>query len=192
MSGYTQTTDEVLYAFYGASTNLATFTAEDNLLKTFPACQIPGSIFQNTGARSTSLKIRACGQLGTTGTPTFTFSLRLMAGTTTWANTGLLLGSSGAVPASSTVLLAPWQLDADLGLVTLASAGSATTSVKTMGTLSGAGFSATGAIPANNVSPLLSTIDVSATYYLFLSCACSASNALNLINTQMFKVYGEN
>ncbi len=51
---------------------------------------------------------------------------------------------------------------------------------------------APGSIPANNVSPNLSTVDLSAQYYLWLSCACSASNSLNLINTQSFKLYGEN
>jgi hypothetical protein len=53
-------------------------------------------------------------------------------------------------------------------------------------------FPASGGFPANNVSPVLATIDPSQTYSLFLSCACSASNALNLINCQIFKVYLEN
>ena len=47
-------------------------------------------------------------------------------------------------------------------------------------------------IPANNVSPALATLDNSTTYYLFVSAACGTSNAANLINMQMLKVYGEN
>jgi len=192
MSFYTGTQDEVLYAFGGASTNLATFTTEDNLLKTYPPCLIPGSIFANVGGRSSSMKIRACGQVGSTATPTYTFTLRLISGNPAWSAGGLVLGASNAVTAGSTVTLAPWQLDVDIVLRTLAAGGSATTSVVTMGTITGLGFPTAGSIPASNVTPVLATIDVSATYSLFLSCACSASNSLNLINTQMFKVYGEN
>jgi hypothetical protein len=191
VSGFSGTQYELYYSFAGASTNLATFTAEDNLIKTFPPCLIPGSFFKALGDASSSLKIRLNGQLGTTGTPTYTFSIRLISGNPAWSAGGLLLGSSGAVPAASTVLLAPYQLDVDCVLRTLG-AGGGTHTVVTMGTVSGAGFSSTGSFPANNVAPTLATIDPSATYSLFVSAACSASNALNLINAQMLKVYGEN
>ncbi len=192
MSGFTLTQAELLYAFYGASTNLATFTAEDNLLKTFPVCPVPSlrQLLDNVGKRSSSLLVRARGQAGTTGTPTYTFTLRLIT-SETWSAGGIVLGTSGAVPAASTVLLAPWELEAEIGLVTLPAA-AVNATVKTMGTITGAAFSSAGSIPANNVSPLLSTLDLSAQYYLWLSCACSASNALNLINCQSFKLYGEN
>ena len=192
MSGFTGTQVELLYAFYGASTNLATFTTEDNLLKTYPVCPVPNlrQLLDQVGKRSSSLKVKARGQLGTTGTPTFTFTLRLIT-SETWSAGGIILGASGAVPASSGVTLAPWELEADIGLVTLPAAATNAT-VKTMGSLDGAGFSAGGSIPANNVSPNLSTVDLSAQYYLWLSAACSASSASNLINCQMFKLYGEN
>jgi hypothetical protein len=61
-----------------------------------------------------------------------------------------------------------------------------------MGNIDGPGFPTEGSIPASNVSPLLSTVDVGATYSLFVSAACSASNSLNLINLQTMKLYGEN
>jgi hypothetical protein len=180
-----------MYSFAGASTNLATFTAEDNLIKTYPPCLVPGSFFKALGDMSSSLKISVRGQVGTTGTPTYTFSLRLISGNPTWSAGGLLLGTSGAVPGASTVLLAPWELDCDVVLRALG-AGGGTHTVVTMGTIAGAGFSSAGSIPANNTGVTLATIDPSATYSLFLSVACSASNALNLINTQVMKVYGEN
>ena len=187
------TQNELLYAFYGASTNLATFTAEDNLLKTYPACEVPSlrQILGVTGLRASSLKVKARGLAGTTGTPTYTFTLRLIT-SETWSAGGLVLGASGAVPASSGVTLAPWELEADIGLVSLPAAASATATVKTLGTVNGAAFSADGSIPANNVSPTLATLDLAAKYYLWLSCACSASSASNLINCQMLKLYGEN
>ena len=193
MSGYTMTQPEVYYSFSGASTNLATFTTEDNLLKTYPPCEVPATFWKTLGSRSSTMKIRAYGQLGTTSAPTFTFSLRLLT-STTWSAGGILLGSSNAITAATTVTLAGWQLDADVTLRSIAAAGSATSSLATHGTLSGTGFPTTGMIPANNVSPVVSTLDVSGTsqYWLFLSCACGTSNALNLINTQTFKMYLEN
>ncbi len=51
---------------------------------------------------------------------------------------------------------------------------------------------AAGTIPSLAVSQSLATVDNSQNYYLYLSAACGTSNALNLINTQMLKVYGEN
>jgi hypothetical protein len=192
MSFITGTQDELLYAFYGASTNLATFTTEDNLLKTYPVCPLPSlrQVLDNVGKRSSSLRVKARGQIGTTGTPTFTFTLRLIT-SETWSAGGIVLGTSGAVLAASGVTLAPWELDADIGLVTLPAA-AVNATVKTMGTIGGAAFSAIGSIPANNVSPNLSTLDLSAQYYLWLSVACSASSASNIANCQMFKLYGEN
>ena len=194
MSGYTQTTNELLYAYGGASTNLATFTTEDNLLKTYPPCAIPGTFFANTGSRSSSLKIRAVGQAGATATPTFTFTIRLISGgNVAWSAGGLVLGTSTACAAVSGVTLGVWQLDLDVVLRTLAAGGSNTTTVVAGGTITGSAFSsANNTIPAAGTAPTLATIDVSATYSLFLSAACSASSASNLINTQLLKVYGEN
>jgi len=198
VTGYTGSPGgELLYAFYGASTNLATFTAEDNLLKTYPLCQIPGSVFGlpgNTGQRSTSLRVKAGGQMGfTTGAPTFLWSIRAIA-STTWSATNLLLGATAALATgASAVVTTPWFLDVDIGLRTAAvAAGTAT--VVTMGEVRAPAALATpftATIPSLAVSPALTTWDVNATYYLFLSCACGTSNSLNLINTQYMKVYGE-
>src|SRR5437016_6561871 len=166
MSGFFPNQSELLYAFYGASTNLATFTTEDNLLKTYPVCPVPSlrQLLDSTGKRSSSLLVRARGQVGSTATPTFTFTLRLIT-SETWSAGGIVLGTSGAVTAGSTVTLAPWELEAEIGLVTLPAA-AATATVKTRATISGAGFPNCGSIPANNVSPKLSTVYLSAQYYL--------------------------
>lgn len=194
MSGYTGTQTELLYAYYGASTNLATFTTEDNLMKTYPSCVVPGSIFSKVGPQSSSLELVCAGQVGTTATPTFTFTVRLISGASVaWSAVGLVLGTSNAVTAASGVTLAPFRLRVHIGVRSIAAAGSATTSVVTMGNIDGPAFTASeGSIPASNVSPVLSTIDVGATYSLFVSAACSASSASNLINLQCLKLYGEN
>jgi hypothetical protein len=190
MSQYYGPGAELLYANAGPSTNLATFTAEDNLQKTMPAVMIPPGYFTKTGALSSSLKVKAWGQLGSTATPTFTFSVRLLT-STTWSAGGILLGSSAALTAGSGVTLAPYTIDLDIMLRALSVGGAST--VVTMGSiLSHTGFSTPGSIPAANVSPAVATIDNTQQYYLFLSAACSASSASNLINLQALKVYGEN
>lgn len=185
------TQPELYYSFGGASTNLATFTTEDNLMKTYPLCDIPVGYLANVGKRSSSMRIRATGQAGSTGTPTFTFTLRLLTATS-WTAGGLVLGTSNAISAGSNLTLAPWVLDVDVTLRTLATAGSATTAVITTGNISGLAFPTPGSIPAANGTYSLATIDASVQYYLFLSCACGTSNAANLINTQQFKLYLEN
>lgn len=193
MSGYKAIGTELLYAYYGASTNLATFTAEDNLMKTYPACLIPAGYFDKVGSWSSSLELVASGLVGTTATPTFTFSARIIAGANpAWSAGGVLLGSSNAVTGGSTVTLAPYRFRLHIGLRTLAAAGAATSSLMTMGNIDGPGFPTEGSIPANNVSPVVSTVDVGQTYSLFISAACSASSASNLINLQCVKLYGEN
>ena len=191
MSNFFGSGVELVYSFGGESTNLATFTTEDNLLKTYPACAVPNlrQVLNNTGNRSSCMRLHARGLAGSTGTPTFTFTVRLIT-SETWSAGGLIVGSSGAVAAGSGVILSPWELSLEMILRTLPAAGVNAT-IKSMGSINGAAFPSEGAIPANNVSPQLSTVDLSAQYYLWISAACSASSSSNLINTQMMKLYVE-
>lgn len=192
MSFYTGTQAELLYSNANASTNLATFTTEDNLQKTYPPVIIPAGFFLNQSATGKSIKVKASGQIGTTSAPTFTWSVRLLT-STTWSAGGILLGASAALTAGTTQTLAPWFMDLDIVLRTLSIGGGST--VVTTGEIRGPLALATpfaGTIPANNTSPAVATVDNSATYYLFLSAACGTSNAANLINLQSLKVYGEN
>lgn len=153
------TSVEVMYTSFSTGTQLNTFTTEDNLQKTLPHAVIPANFF--TGAQGTGkcLRIKACGRLGTTGTPTFTFSIRLLT-STTWSAGG----------GANTVLNG-------LGEVR-----------------SGTGFAAGGGIytiPAANTAFTVS-IDHTVSQYVFLSAACGTNNALNLIQLEMLKLYGEN
>lgn len=188
------TQSELLYSAIGASTNLATFTAEDNLQKTYPPVIIPAGFFYNLAASGKSLKIKAAGQGGcTTGAPTFLWTIRLLT-STTWSAGGIILGASAALPTNAAAqTLAPWFMDVEIVMRTLGIGGAST--VATMGEVRAPLFLASpfaGTIPANNVAPTVATIDNSVTYYLFLSCTCGTSNALNLINLQILKVFGEN
>lgn len=187
MGSYNQV--ELISSIASASTNLATFTTEDNLQKTMPPVIIrPNTLSSGTGDAS-ALKLRAYGQVGSTATPTFTFTIRLLT-TSTWSAGGIILGTTAALTTGSGVTLAPYQIDVDIMMRTPAIGGAAT--VITMGTVSSqTGFPAQGTFPAAGASPALSTFDIGQQYYLFISAACSASSASNLINLQALKLYWE-
>lgn len=192
MSFLTGTQNELLYSSIATGTQLNTFTTEDNLQKTLPPVIIPAGFFYNLGSQGKSLKIKAMGRLGTTSAPTFTWSIRLLT-STTWSAGGILLGSSAALTAGTTQTLAPWVLDAEFALRTLSIGGASTGAlIGEIRSPLGLASPFAGTIPANNTAFTSTTIDNSTTYYLFLSVACGTSNASNLIQLEMLKVYGEN
>jgi hypothetical protein len=180
------------YSYHNASTNLATFTTEDNLQKTYPPVLLRAGLILNAQATGKSLRVKGMGQLGTTASPTYQWSLRLLT-STTWSAGGILLGTTAALTAGATVTLAPWFIDAEIGVRTIGIG--ATTTLVTSGEIRsplGLATPFAGTIPASGVSPAVATFDNSVPYYLFLSAACSASNSLNLINLQQLKVYVDN
>lgn len=192
MSFLTGTSVEVLYQTIATGTQLNTFTTEDNLMKTLPPCLIPAGFFLTpAGAIGKCLKVRAWGRLGTTGSPTFTFTQRLLT-STTWSAAGLAM-SSAALTAGTGVTLAPFEIEIDIVLRALGIGAASTLAITGMvrGPLSLASPFA-GSIPASNTAFTVTTFDNSVSSYLFLSAACSASNAANLIQIEAMKVYGEN
>lgn len=193
MSFLTGTSQEVLYSSVATGTQLNTFTTEDSLMKTLPYCIIPAGFFYNSqGATGKCLKVKALMRLGTTSTPTFTFTVRLLT-SSTWSAAGIGF-SSAAITAGSTVTLAPVELELDIIFRTLATGAAST--IAAMGFVrAGTAFAAGGglySIPAANTAFTSATYDNSVTNYLFLSAACGTSNSLNLIQLEMLKVYGEN
>lgn len=192
MSFYTGTQSELLYSYANTSTQLATFTTEDNLQKTYPPVILPAGFFYNASAAGKNLRIHASGKLGSTSAPTFLWTLRLLT-STTWSAGGLTLGATAALTAGTTQTLAPWFLDATVTLRTLGIGGAST--VVTQGEVRGPLALATpfaGTIPANNTASTLATVDNSTTYYLFISATCGTSNAANLIQMETLQVYGDN
>jgi hypothetical protein len=192
MSSYSGTMPELYYSFSAAGTALNTFTAEASLMGGYIIPQIPATFFNKLGDLSSAMKIRAYGNAGdTSSAPTFTLSVRLLSSATSWAASGILLGSTPAITITGTsVTNGWWQLDMDVILRTIA-AGAATSSVFSSGTVSGV---LSGTLPASNVSAVASTLDnTGATqYFLWLSAACGTSNAANAISLQGLKIYLEN
>jgi hypothetical protein len=193
VSGYTLTQPELYYSYSAAGTALSTFTTEASLMGGYPVPQIPATFFSKLGNLSSALKVKAYGSVSSTATPTFTLSIRLLSSATTWSAGGLLLGSSNAMTAGSTVTTAWWQLDTDAILRSIA-AGAATSSISAMGAIGGLAFPAGGTIPATGTSSVNSTLDTTGatSYYLWLSAACGTSSASNSISLQGLKIYLEN
>lgn len=192
MSFLTGTNVELIHSSVATGTQLNTFTTEDNLQKTLPPVIIPAGFFNNLAATGKSLKIKAMGRLGTTGAPTFTWSIRLLT-STTWSAGGILLGSTAALTAGTTQTLAPWVLDAEFTMRTVSIGGASTGAlIGEVRSPLGLATPFAGTIPTNNTAFTVTTIDNSVTYYLFLSAACGTSNAANLIQLEMLKVFGEN
>jgi hypothetical protein len=192
MSFLTGTSTELMYSSIATGTQLNTFTTEDNLMKTLPFCIIPAGFFYNSqGATGKSLRVKAFGRLGTTGAPTFTWSVRLLT-STTWSAAGLAM-STAALTAGTTQTLAPWYLDFEIVMRTLgAGAGSTLAMSGEVRSPLGLASPFAGTLPGNNTAFTVTTLDHSVTNYLFLSAACGTSNALNLIQLELLKVYGEN
>lgn len=189
----TGTNTELLYASVVAATSLSTFTTEDNLQKTLPHVIIPAGFFSNAVATGRSLLVRARGRLGTTGTPTFTFTSRFLT-STTWSAAGVGV-STAAITAGSGVTLAPWLLELDVTCRSVGAGGAANTVLLMLGHIqAGTAFAAGGGIytiPAANTA-FTGSIDHAATQYFYLSAACGTSNASNLVTLEMLKVFGEN
>lgn len=186
----TGTSTECLYTSVATGTQLATFTTEDNLQKTLPPVIIPAGFFYSpSGAIGKALRVRAYGRLGSTGSPTFTLSVRLLT-STTWSAAGIVF-STAALTAGATVTLAPFQIDIDIVMRALGIGAASTIAI--MGAVtSQTAFTTNGVLPAANTAFTATTYDNSITNYLFLSAACGTSNAANLIQLEMLKVYGEN
>jgi len=186
---------EAYYSTGVASTALATFTTEDNLQKGQPLCKLPdlAQWMHRLGDETSTAKFRALVQAGAVSatTPTYTFSLRALT-SATWSAGGILLATSTACTCASGVTKGLAQIDVDFWLRTAPIPGTSTITTVVGGTVTGSAFTNQCSMPPAGTDPFISTLDVTAQYYLFLSVACSASNASNTITCQGAKLYIEN
>lgn len=195
MSFLTGTNVELIYANTTAGTAKASFTSEVAINDTTGmgvACHLPPDFFMpNPTAVGKGLKIIARGILSSTGTPTYTWTIRSgTAGNTTAA---ILLGSA-ALTTGSGVTNQPWELEGDVYLVSQGAAG-ANSSVRGTGMLISPGLATTiNGVGANAslTTPVATTFDCSITNFLNVNVTCSASSASNSIQLQSLQVYGVN
>lgn len=195
MSFLTGTNVEAIYASTTAATAKATFTSEVQINDTtgmgVQAHLPPDFFLPNPTQVGKGLGIIARGILSSTGTPTYTFTIRSgAAGSTTAA---ILLGSA-ALTTGSGVSNQPFELRGEIFLVSQGAAG-ANTSLRGTGMIISPGLATTIAGVGANASlttPVATTFDASITNYLNFNVTCSASSASNTITLQSLQLYGLN
>jgi len=168
---------------------LATFTTAASLLNAQAKITLPAGFCSYIGQK---LLIRAQGQLGSTGTPTFTIDVRF--GTNIVFNGGAMNVVSGG----TTTL--PFWLDIDMTVRALG----ATTSANLMGQgrITGRSLSLTSvAVSTTTPATLMlpdttpavgAGFDSTTTNVVDLFCACSVSNAANAITLQQYELISPN
>lgn len=195
MSFITGTNCELLYANTTAGTAKASFTSEVQINDTtgmgVQAHLPPDFFLPNPTAVGKGIRIVARGILSSTGTPTYTFTIRSgTAGSTTAA---ILLGSA-ALTTGSGVSNQPFELQGDVYLVSQGAAG-ANSTVRGTGMIVCPGLATTIAgvgAGASLTTPTATTFDCSITNFINFNVTCSASSSSNTITLQSLQVYGLN
>ncbi len=163
-----QSLAETLFVNKGDYTALNSFTAEATLLTKTPVQQpwLRAGYFDGQGAEGKLIRIRARGVLGSTGTPSYTFLVRLgttaaldIAGAAVWKSPAIVIGSG--------VTTKIWALDLDIQCTAyefVLAPGGAESATWT------------------------NTIDSLLTYYISLSAISTASDTLNTITCKHLSV----
>lgn len=203
MSGYTQTTNELLYAFYGAATvSVPTVSPGATITAAYPPIEIPANFFSNVGSRSSSLKLEIGGLATVTATiPTWQFFLYIAVATTSapaFATT-TTLGSTPTFTPGQAATNFPWDATVDIGLRTLTLG--ALSTVTAQGwfesyAFAPAAYSVTAGpkvfMPATGAYTPLATYDTTQTYLVWPALSLGAATAGNTVTVEYCKLYGEN
>jgi hypothetical protein len=138
------------------------------------------------------IRIVARGILSTTGSPTFTFTIRAGAAANV-ASAPILLGTA-ALTAGATVTNQYWELQGDVFLT----AGGTTAGTSTV---QGIGYVMGGALASPFIQPAFggaaspgttATLNTTITNYINVNAACGTSSASNSITLQQLLVFGLN
>lgn len=201
MSNIGDTTTELIYASSAAATAKASFTSEVQTNDTAGMgvqASIPARFWlpnQASSAVSRGLRIVARGIVSSTGTPSYTWTVR---GGTAGSTTGPILLGSAALATASGVSAVPWTLEGDIILEAIGASGGATSTVRGIGTLLTDGYSATTTtrlyqLYGGAASPgTATTLDATITNFINFNITCTASSASNTITLQQLLVYGLN
>lgn len=205
ISGYTQTTNELLYAYYGAGTvTTPTTTPGSSMTLGYPECFVPGGFMSNVGLHSSSLKLAGGGLfIATAAVPTFQFNLY---GTTVqpgaWNTGGSpgLLGQTAAMTAPAATTGCPFEFEWNLGLRTLALGAGSTVAcwgrVRLLyagaGGVESANYTLSVPAPAATYTPTCTTWPADQQVYLWPTLSLGAATAGNTTTMEWMKLYGEN
>jgi hypothetical protein len=202
MSFVTGTAMELLYVNTAVGASLNTFTAEAQLNTTGTMgvqAHIPPDFWlPNNTSVGRGIRVQARGTLASTGTPTYTFTVRGGASPNT---TTAILAGTGAMTTNSTQVTCVWDLVVDCVLKTIGGAGTATSTLFSQGAFGCAGLAANtnqsvqgGLTTAGTlVTPgTVATLDTSIVNYINFNVACSASSASNIVVLNQLLVFGLN
>ena len=194
MSWQSGTVSDLIYANPSAGTAKSSFTSEVPINDTAGmgpvALLLPQYFLPGYGLLKT-ISIKARGILSSTGTPTYTFTVRLGPQASTTA--AIILGSA-ALTTGSGVTNQIWDFEGDFTMRTIGAAGANSTGMG-MGTLSSPGLAAPYIYPlwGGASSPgTVATVDASIANYINFNVACSASSGSNSITLLQLYVYGQN
>lgn len=195
MSFLTGTNTETIYISTNPGTAKNTFTTEVQINDTTGMgvqAQLPPQFWlPSPNAYGKAIRIIARGILSSTGTPTYTFTVRLgAAGSVTAA---ICLGSA-AISTGSGVTNQIFEFDGEITMMTQGAAG-ANSTARGIGTVTSGGFAAPYfySLYGGAASPgTVATVDTSIVNYVNFNVACSASSASNTITLQQLMVQGLN
>lgn len=194
MSNYTGTVMELLYASTAVGTAKASFTSEAQINDTAGMgvqARIPADFWlPNNAQLGRGLLIKARGILSSTGTPTFTPTIRL--GTAGSTSGPIILGGA-ALTTVSGAANAPFEIEGEI-VLTAKGADGANSTLRGIGRILSPGLATSyAALWGGAASPgVVATVDTSINNYINVNVACSASSASNTITLQQLLVYGLN
>ena len=183
-------TTELIYSNTAPGTALASFTSEalaNDVAGMGVQAQLSPYYLDRFRWGLDELYILAYGLLSSTGTPTYTFTIRLGASGTT---APIVLGSAALTTASG-VTNKLWRIQGIVSLQTRGADG-ANSTVRGTGIIdSPAGLAASGALLGGAAAPgTITTVDPSIVNFVNLNIACSASSASNTIQVLALSVFG--
>lgn len=197
MSYITGSNVELLYASTATGTAKASFTSEFASLNDTAGmgafAHLPPDFWlTNQTSIGRGIRVVCRGIVSSTGTPTYTWTIRLGSQAST---AGPIVLGTAALTTSSGITNSYWELTGDVILTTLGAAGGNST-VRGIGMHSCGGISTnvgTNGVYGGAASPgTVATVDTSITNYINVNIACSASSPSNTITLQQLLVFGLN
>ena len=192
MSGFTQTTNELLHSYFGAATVSAPVTATPvTITAGMPEIVVPAGFMQTLGKRSSSLKLELGGYMTDNASPTWSFGLAVTTGSPPVFGSTLLLATptTAVIPTTGS---GSWNMFANIGLRTLATG--PTSTVWCNGVVTGNLFAAAPLElnPAGSGGTTMTTWQSDLEYYLWPYLTVTGTVTSNTVTTQFVKLYGEN
>lgn len=193
-SAITGTWGELLYCNRVSFTAKNTFTTEVAINDTAAEAQakIPADFFLPGAQFPKALRFVARGILGTTGSPTYTFTCRLGAAASI---TAVIVLGSAATTAAATVSNQLWAFQGDVIVRTLGTTGATATGNGLGWIESPGGFASPfqAALFGGGAQPgTFTTLDPTIANFVNFNVACSASSASNTITLLQLLVFGLN